>query len=168
MANRLQWVDGCTSFLTLDAVLSISFIHLWGNNLHLTWRSLSRFSWQFRSCFWQYTNAHYPCYSPWCVLATIAILHHLFSRENVMQFIDLWLFDSMIRSLCYRVLPASEPEDSDCSEHAQSHLGPDPHLLWSGNIWRPSCDWEEPSAHCGGTIWSGHLCEFSLCWYVIF
>lgn len=103
-----------------------------------------------------------------CELATHAILHHSSWHENAMQFSDLWSFDSLIRSLCHCVLPASEPEDCDCSEHTQSHLGPDPHLLRSGNIWRPSSDWEEPSAHCGGAVRSRHLCEFSLCWYVLF
>ncbi len=95
------------------------------------------------------------------------LLPYCITYSDVKMWCNSLIFDSLIRSLCHRVLPASEPEDSDCSEHAQSHLGPDPHLLWSGNIWRPSSDWEEPSAHCGGTIWPGHLCEFSLCWYVI-
>lgn len=168
MANRLQWVDGCTSFPTLDAVLSIAFIHLRGNNLHLTCRSLSRFSWQFRSRFWQYTSAHYPCYSHsmWTCNSCHTSSLILTWKCDAIQ----WplIFDSLIRSLCHCVLPASEPEDCDCSEHTQSHLGPDPHLLWSGNIWRPSSDWEEPSAHCGGAVRSRHLCEFSLFWYVLF
>lgn len=168
MANRLQWVDGCTSFPTLDAVLSIAFTHLRGNNLHLTWQSLSHFTWQFRSRFWQYTNARYLCYSlsKWTCNSCHTTSFILTWKCDAIQ----WplIFDSLIRSLCHCVLPASKSEDGDCSEHTQSHLGPDPHLLRSGNIWRLPSDWEEPSTHCGGAVRSGHLCEFSLCWYVLF
>jgi len=97
MANRLQWVDGCTSFPSLDAVLSIAFIHLCGNNLHLTCWSLSRFSWQFRSRFWQYTSAHYPCYSHsvWtcssCHTSSLILTWKCDAIQWPLIFLTLWL-----------------------------------------------------------------------------
>lgn len=67
------------------------------------------------------------------------------------------------RPLRHRLVPPPVSKNCDCTQHPQSYLGSDAHLLWGGDFRRPRGDNSYPTQRCGGTLWFGHIRKCSKC-----